>query len=88
MKIGKWNYETKSYDEYELPVGAKIYAEDDVVVSCAGCGEKMVYGDGFCRLEIHTNMGFGYQVCADCYLKEWKRRKKEETKRKKNENNI
>lgn len=77
MKIGKWNYKTKSYDEYELPAGAKTYGENDEVVSCAGCGEKMVCNDGFYSLEIHTNMGFGYLVCADCYLKEWERRKKE-----------
>ena len=77
MKASKWNYKSKSYDEYELPMGAKAYCSNlDENVSCANCGAQIKYDDGFTSLEIHTPSGFGYIVCPDCYLCEWERRNK------------
>ncbi len=78
MKVGKWN--GWSYDEYELPVGAKLYSDDmDEVISCAGCGKQIKVDDGYTSLEIHTNAGFGFIVCETCYQQELKRRNQKAT---------
>lgn len=79
MKAGKWNYNTKKYDEYELPEKARTYSDDlNLECQCASCGKPMIFGDGYTSLEIHTNMGFGYIVCADCYEQEFNRKYKKE----------
>lgn len=75
MKVGKWN--GKSYDEYELPTGARLYGEDmDEIITCAGCEKQIKLGDGYTSLEIHTKMGFGFIVCDACYQQELKRKHK------------
>ena len=56
---------------------AKSYYEADMstVVNCAQCGKELVYADSYTSLEVQTPLGFGYAVCADCYEKEWQRRR-------------
>lgn len=72
---GKWNYQTKKYDEYQLPEKALRYSDDmDVECQCANCGTKMAFGDGYTSLEIHNAIGFGYVVCEKCYEEEFKRK--------------
>lgn len=74
----KWNAFVHKYEEYEVPDdwNCKSYSNNmDEVVNCAKCGRKMLYGDSYTSLEIHTDMGFGYAVCSRCYQGEMKRRR-------------
>lgn len=67
----KWNEKTKQYERYELPPGAACFSTDmDKLVSCAYCGNQITYGSGYTSRRIHTSMGLGYCICADCYEKE------------------
>lgn len=70
----KWNFKTKEYESYEIPDGAtaSAYCYMDKVITCAECGKKMLYGDGYTSRKIHTVSGMGYMVCERCYDKEWK----------------
>lgn len=71
MKVGKWNYKTKKYDDYELPSGATGYTEHlGQEISCASCGKRVKAGNAFTSLEIHNDLGLGYLVCEQCYSKE------------------
>lgn len=74
----KWNYKTHRYDEYTPPIedGRYPLLVDDMaeIINCAQCGKEIVYGDGYVSMEIHTQAGFGYVVCEECYQKEWSRR--------------
>ena len=36
-------------------------------------GRKVAFGDCYTSREIHTEHGFGYSVCGDCYAREWER---------------
>lgn len=72
IDIGKWNYETKTYDPYTPPEGnIVLYSEDmDELINCAQCGKELSFGEGYTSKEIHTSVGFGYPVCTDCYDQE------------------
>lgn len=64
------------YAPYDLPSGAKVYTDNlQEAVSCAACGKRIIAGDSYTSLEIHTNMGFGYMVCTDCYNGEIERKR-------------
>lgn len=79
LKARKYNYETKQYDDYTLPDGACLVDDDlDKNISCAACGSKVILGDCYTSLEIHTDMGFGFCVCHKCYKQEIERRAKYE----------
>lgn len=68
---GRWNYETGAYDPYELPDGASCYETDmRKKVSCAECGKRVEFGECYTSKRIHTEHGFGYAVCLDCYVDE------------------
>ena len=71
MKVGKWNYKKREYEDYELPIGAKLYSDDmDEFVSCAECGNKLKFGECYTSKRIHGGLGFGYGVCEKCYSNE------------------
>lgn len=73
MLAQRWNVKTKLYEEYELPEEAILYSDNmDVIVQCARCAEKLVYGSGYTSRQIHTNLGIGYSVCPKCHEKELK----------------
>lgn len=78
MKLKKWNYKTHTYDEYNVPDvwNVKTFSTDmEEEVNCVQCGKKLLFGSCYTSLEVHTEMGFGYAVCEECYGKEWKRRR-------------
>jgi len=83
MKIlRKWNYEKHNYDKYEIPDNwnCKTIAWDmEEIVNCPHCGKELEFGMTYCSKEIHTDIGFGYGVCQECYDKEWERRRKYES---------
>lgn len=71
----KWNPRTRSYSPYNIPAdwNTPIYSTDmSEVINCAQCGKKITYGDSYTSKQVHTDIGFGYPVCRDCYEKEWK----------------
>ena len=76
MTLKKWNWKTREYDPYEIPDdwNVKTYSNDmDEIVNCPHCGRKVAFGDCYTSREIHTEHGFGYCVCGDCYAREWER---------------
>ena len=71
----KWNPKTREYKPYNYPDDWYIscYENDmDETIDCAGCGEAIRFGSGYTSKQIHTQMGFGYCVCEDCYNRERK----------------
>ena len=77
IDVRQWNYATKSYDPYILPVpdGKYILVTDDMdlPINCMSCGKEMTFGVGYTSKELHTQVGFGYPVCEQCYEKEYER---------------
>lgn len=78
----KWDPVKKEYKDCQIPIGAYIGAERYDFVECAQCGKKVLYGDCYTSLHIHTVSGFGYAVCGKCYEKEMR---EEESAMKENE---
>lgn len=77
MEMQKWNNEKGEYEPYDVPADwqCRLAEEDmDKIVSCAGCGKKMRFGECYTSMEIHDKWGFGYAVCPECYQKEIERR--------------
>lgn len=79
MKIRKWNYKGRVYEEYEIPEDWKVIIYTDnmnEMINCTSCGSPLRYGSCYTSLELHNGHGFGYPVCENCYNEEWKRRRK------------
>ena len=77
--IGKWNYDTRKYDPYEVPEGIILYTYSpdlDSLTKCAGCFEDLLFGDGYTSRVLHTQYGMGYPVCTKCYEAEWEEERK------------
>lgn len=74
MKINKWNFLTKEYDQVEIPNNRNIslYSNDmNQIIQCVNCGKEIRFGDSYTSRQYHSEMGFGYCVCDQCYKKEW-----------------
>ena len=74
--VKRWNAETRAYEPYPIPKSwnVSIYSDHmDKIITCAGCGRDIRFGDGYCSMEIHNFVGFGYSVCANCHWEEMKR---------------
>lgn len=82
MKINKWNYMTRQYDEVTLPdLNYKTYSNDmKEIVNCPHCFKEVTHAETYTSMEFHTEFGMGYGVCDECYQKEWQRRKDWEMK--------
>lgn len=77
MLLRKWNYKKRQYDPYEVPDSwnVKTYTSNmDEIVNCPHCGKEVKFGDCYTSHEIHTQYGFGYGVCEDCYFKDENKR--------------
>ena len=77
--LRKWNYESRTYDEYYVPYewNIKLLTNDmDEIINCPHCGKEFPYGESYTSKEIHNKVGFGYPVCSDCYEEEWERKRK------------
>lgn len=69
-KLDRWNPVMERYEPFIVPTDRKVavYATDmNTEVQCAECGKKMTYGEGYTSRWIHTEHGFGYCVCEQCY---------------------
>lgn len=78
-KMQKWNYITRSYEEYIVPEDWNCVTASgfmDEKINCAACGGVLTFGESYCSLEIHTPVGFGYSICEKCYDREWERQKR------------
>ncbi len=78
MILRKWDYRAHAYRAFQSPaVKPALYSEDmELLVDCANCGKELPFGDCYTSKTIHTEIGFGYGVCEDCYAKEIKEYKK------------
>ena len=84
MSMNRWNYKTHKYDSYEVPLNwiCTTYSPNmSAIVNCPHCGKEFEFGEGYTSMEIHTESGFGYTVCPDCYEDEWIRRRYYEGRR-------
>lgn len=78
MILNKWNYKRHIYEDYQVPDewNVKTYGDGmEEIINCCQCGKKIKFKDSYTSLEVHTEIGFGYSVCEDCYNEEWKRRR-------------
>ena len=78
MILKRWDYGTHTYKDFEVPDERRVatYMPDmSLPVDCASCGVTLPYGETFTSLEIHTEHGFGFGVCHECYHAEWERKK-------------
>jgi hypothetical protein len=72
--LRKWNYKKHDYEPYEVPDDWKLvlYTDNmDEITTCPHCGKAVEFGETYTSKEIHTETGFGYPVCGNCYEKEW-----------------
>ena len=68
MSAKRWNYKKNEYESYDLPDGASFFEDDmNKEISCCQCGKKIKFGDSYTSRTIHTEGGFGYAECEDCY---------------------
>lgn len=68
----KWDFEKKEYEHVEISDKCSAYEIDwETKVECPGCGKMIAFGDGYTSKRYHTDLGFGFCVCVDCYEKEW-----------------
>lgn len=73
MKVNKWNFITKKYTEVDLPDDKNITTFSpnlNDIVNCVSCFKPLTFGDSYTSRTYHTNMGFGYCICEDCYNQE------------------
>ena len=81
MILRKWNYLTHQYEKHTVPDDWHVttYETDmEAKVNCACCGKKITHGEAYTSMEIHDSLGFGYDVCLDCYQEEMQRRMQNE----------
>ena len=81
--IQKWDYPSHSYFSIPItsrePLNIKTYSEDmNEIVNCCQCLKKVKFEDTYTSNEIHTDLGFGFAVCEDCYKEEGERKRKYE----------
>lgn len=75
MKAIYWIEKEHRYIDYDLPEGSSLIESNmDKTVSCACCGKKIKFGQSFTSRRIHSEMGFGYAVCEECYYSGEERR--------------
>lgn len=83
MILWKWDKRQHRYLPFGIPNDRKVgvYREDLTErVDCANCGRRMVFGESFTSLTIHTPMGIGYAVCEQCHREEVKEKLEAEGK--------
>ena len=74
MLVNKWNFNTREYEKVEIPDTRKIslYSNNmNDIIQCINCGKELRFGDSYTSRRYHTEMGFGYCVCHNCYEEEW-----------------
>lgn len=68
-KALRWVEEDGKYQPCDLPDTCSPYEADmDTEVTCCACGKTIKYGDAYTSRTYHTNEGFGFAECEDCYF--------------------
>lgn len=78
--LQKWDPRRRTYLPYMIPGNwnVSIFEWDlETVVTCAGCGQRLSFGDSYTSRQIHTTAGIGYAVCRKCYDREWNEEKRQ-----------
>ena len=75
--VRRYSYRNHCYEKpEELPKNWHTPQSADSmneIINCACCGKKLRFGDSFTSMTIYDMSGaFGFPVCEECYLKEWK----------------
>lgn len=74
MIVRRWNPRVGYYERQTVPEAWKVrtFCEDmDEVVNCISCGKEIAYGDCYCSRQYHSEIGFGFAECKECYDKFW-----------------
>lgn len=70
-KATKWNFKNKEYEVIGLEDDCVCFETDmEKLVRCPGCKGLFEYGKCYTSRQFHTEQGFGYAVCEECYKKE------------------
>lgn len=83
MMLQKWDVASRRYRPYQVPDSWEVstYETDlNKEINCAQCGCEISYGKTYTSREVHTEAGFGYCVCEDCYQAEMKRERAAEAR--------
>jgi hypothetical protein len=74
MLLRKWDYSLHIYKPFESPSTNPVFycADMHEKVDCANCGKTITVGNGLTSKTIHTEVGFGFIVCGECYGQEVK----------------
>ena len=72
----RWNYKTKSYVKYEVPLkwNCPVFCADmDEKINCAECGKEVTFGETYSSFRIFNDSGvFSHMVCPECHEREYK----------------
>lgn len=69
MILQKWNPTKHIYEPFESPAKKLILISGDMDerCDCANCWKDISFWECYTSRMIHTDMGFWYPVCTDCY---------------------
>ena len=75
--VRRYSYRNHCYEKpEELPKNwhTPLVADSmNEIINCACCGKELKYGNSLTSMIICSMSGsFGFPVCEECYLKEWK----------------
>lgn len=72
MLLQKWDPGKHVYRPFNSPALKTILVTRDMstLIDCAECGKEIEFGLSYTSRMIHTEIGFGYPVCEECYKKE------------------
>lgn len=76
-KALKWNFKSREYEPYELPDGATSseWCQMNEKITCAECGKKILYGNGYTSRKIHTVSGMGIWFVKNALIKNGTKKK-------------
>lgn len=74
MIVRRWNPRKGYYERHTVPEGwkARVFCADmNELVNCISCGKEITFGSGYCSRQYHSDLGFGFAECKECYDKFW-----------------
>ena len=72
-KVQKWDFKKHCYEDALIDDECSLYEIDmNKIVKCPNCNKEVIFGDCYTSKQYHSDYGFGYAVCEECYEKERK----------------
>ena len=65
--LKKWNFAEHRYEDVENIWGIELIFEFGIKTICANCKKPLLSNNGYTSNQWHTEIGFGYSVCEECY---------------------